>query len=557
MVRFQFARHPSGRHHSSGRILAVAIAFAVSAIGPEAIAQTGYSLRIRTLGTPFAGIIDDPFTDAYLNPARVGDLGGRQVYVGQLPGSNVAFLFPGRASVWDLRRVFPPERLPGTGPGWGYAPYTAGFVSPVGRTLTSSFALEAAAEGSERLDDGSTLWVDVNPPMDASSTRDVGGSESSRYHALLDGAVGTGFPETSGGRFGVRATVSYDEYNSADADDRLTIETPDAFGNEQKSSDRYSGSGMHCEQTRLLVALGRFSREGFVRDIVGGGSVEWQRYEQNAVIMDIEDEDYDRNGLDPGGGAPDYSYDRADFDSDREYAGGTLFARLGFQWSRGLRSYHELSWRRLNGDGESQYGRDVIEFDYTPSTLGEECRFGKDGDVTAILCFNGIGYFDEVREGLLWAVAAQVRYYRDTYDETGAGTIVLGIQDSSDTTSIDAPYRQALDYERESWVFHLPVALDWQIHRHFAWRFGVAFQAQRSEVDARTQQSIDVTDVGLSPFSSTGDSRRDLSYQTDVLFSTGFIVNLWDRIDVEFFGGNESGRIDFTSYASALVTYRF
>jgi len=30
---------------------------------------------------------------------------------------------------------------------------------------------------------------------------------------------------------------------------------------------------------------------------------------QNAVIMDIEDEDYDRNGLDPGGGAPDYSYD--------------------------------------------------------------------------------------------------------------------------------------------------------------------------------------------------------------------------------------------------------
>jgi len=71
-----------------------------------------------------------------------------------------------------------------------------------------------------------------------------------------------------------------------------------------------------------------------------------------------------------------------------------------------LRSYHELSWRRLNGDGESQYGRDVIEFDYTPSTLGEECRFGKDGDVTAILCFNGIGYFDEVREGLLWAVAA-------------------------------------------------------------------------------------------------------------------------------------------------------
>jgi len=560
MVRFQFAQHRAGRHRPLWRILAVMTAFAVSAIGPEAIAQTGYSLRIRTLGTPFAGIIDDPFTDAYLNPARVGDLGGRQVYVGQLPNPGVSVIFPNKSGRYSSDGVFPPEEPPALPPNYvsGAEPYTAGLVAPLGAKLTSSFALEASADGADRLDDDGEVYVEVGPRLEMRSVRDVSGTEGSHYHALIDGAVGTGTPETNGGRYGVRATVVYNEHTNGNARDWMEINTPGADASDQIYREDYYRDRARYEDLSLSVGVGRFSRESFVREIVCGGSAEWQQLGLERMDIWIYDYDYDNDGQDPWGNYdPDYDYERAEFDSNRDYSGGSVFARLGLEWRQGLRSYHEVSWRRLSGDGDGVFTRYDVEVDGATQVSSMECRYGQGGDITAVRLSNGVGYSDELRAGLMWAVAAQARFYHDNYEETGAGSAVGAFHAGSDSVEIDAPYRQELGYERELWVVQLPVAVEWEIHRFVTWRFGVVLNAQRREVEAAVEKSADLPAPYGAELASLCDRTQSLDYETDVLFSNGITANLWDRVHIDLYSGSSSWGGDLLSYVNALVTYRF
>jgi hypothetical protein len=58
------------------------------------VAQTDYSLRIRSLDVAFAGLLDDFLTDVYLNPARLAELDSSMVYGLTLPNKSISSSFP-------------------------------------------------------------------------------------------------------------------------------------------------------------------------------------------------------------------------------------------------------------------------------------------------------------------------------------------------------------------------------------------------------------------------------------------------------------------------------
>ena len=128
-----------------------------------ASAQTSYSLRIYSLGESFAGLIDDPQSDAFLNPARVGDLRDRQLYMAKLPAGSTTFYYPDNyGSMSYAYSSLPPEAPPGEiDYKWPetYTPYTLGFVTPVTETVKLSLSLEAAAKGDDDLEGSEVLQV--------------------------------------------------------------------------------------------------------------------------------------------------------------------------------------------------------------------------------------------------------------------------------------------------------------------------------------------------------------------------------------------------------------
>jgi hypothetical protein len=541
-------------------VLLAAVAVAVCCLGAVASAQTDYSLRMRTLGLGLSGIVDDPFNDAFLNPARVADLGGRQFYAGRLPQRGFSFVYPDYTR-WTERSVFPPERVPGDpynlAGNKSYTPYTLGFVTPLGGSLTSSIALEAAVRGDERLDVNQDLDVVFDPaPSDFHVDQGANADEDKYYHFVFDAAFGTGSPESEDRRFGVRATVFYDRVSDRYINTSTDVEPDGSDLTELEMRSRYERRGGEVEELDAAVTLGVFLPTHFVRQGVVGVSGNWSVYENDKLEQNVTDEDFDGNGSDPDGGVPYYSVDKDRYDSRREYSGGALFGRLGLSWAKRLRSFHRLTWSQSSGDGDGEWIDQSRVTEHITEKYGLDYSYQYDGTISSFDFKNAIGFFDRFTEDVLFAAGIEAVIARVEFDETGVGTGAYKTSNNGTSTRTEAPYEQKGKFEREIWRLQIPTSVEWEINRYVTWRLGVIFEAVRQKDTGKISRDLDlqgIPDMGLLPIS---DEDHDLNYRTSTYVNNGLAITLWDRLSVDLYASS-SVSTNLLYFTSALIDFRF
>jgi hypothetical protein len=528
-------------------------------VASDAAAQTDYSLRMRTLGLGLSGIVDDPYNDAFLNPARVGDLSARRLYAARLPDRVLSTVLPDQIYYYEDEGVFPPEQPPGDPYELrrSYTPYMVGFVSPLGSSLTGSFTAEIAVKGDDYLVDDNQLWVDASPGYENFEYDDVANGREERFsHAVFDMAFGTGDPESEKRRFGMRLTAGYDKIDDGRFQSRLSIDPPYADISQIVARYRYERASAEFEAFNLFATLGMYAPRSFLRQLVVGVGAGWEQHENNPLNLQVDDDDYDGDGLDPDGDPARYYVERDEFQSARNYDGGSVFARLGLSWTRRIRSFHRFSWSRSSGDGDAVYRDRTQNTQYYTNISGERFEYGYDGTIETFQMSNAVGFFEELREDLLFALGLQAVLVYQEFDETGTGTGSWETINDAGSTTTSAPYEQQMTLDTEIWRLQLPASVDWEINRYVSWRFGVVFEAYREDTDRLVSRDLELTDVpdmGLLPVS---DRVHERDYTTTTYMNNGLGIELWDRVGIQLFA-SFTAYANLASYSSALIDFRF
>lgn len=543
--------------------LASVVAALVLFAAATASAQTDYSPRIRSLGTGLAGIVDDPFTDAFLNPARVGDLEGRGFYAGRLPQRSLSILHPKNVGLnrWGIN-VLPTEGYPEAA-AWpwytSYAPYAIGLVTPISSSWKMSLSGEVAVNGYNDLSESEEVQLASAPSLDELLARDgIRANDRSLYHGVIDLAVGTGSVESQKRRYGFRGTVAYDRSTTADVDTDASVRSEVDGGENQSLYYRYSREKGEFERVSGAVSFGAFkSNTWFSQFVVGFGAGRETAAIDN-FFMQEEDDDYDGNGVGMGGDStPEYSLVRNGFASDRTYDSGRLFARLGLRWGERVRSFHRLTYYRLNGDGTAGLTGLDREFETSNESIEQRIDYAVDGETTGYVFVNAIGFADRLSDNFLFACAAEAVIRRDNYDENGDGNGTLDIDENGTSTQYESPYTQIMAYQYDHWRLSLPVSFEWTINEYVAWRFGIDFRATRTEKDARVSRDIDVLDVPELGFLPVEDGLDRVDYDTNVYFASGVTLSYKNRLGLELLSGPAPSGLDVVYVNSAALYFRF
>jgi len=285
-------------------------------------AQTDYSLRIRGLGVGFAGLVDDPFTDAFLNPARVGDLGRRHVYAARFPDRSLRFYYPDNNDSGSRGYLLSPEDEPGSmGYGWpgSYAPYTIGFVTPAGGSATLSLALEAAVKGYDDVTRSDEFRIDTYSGDERTRTYSrPRGYQQDLYHVVADVALGTGTPGSQGNRLGARLRFAWERWERGNTSGETSFYSVLPALEEVEMSYGYAGEQGEFETVGGELSFGLFRGSGFVAQAVLGAGGKREKLVNVEYTREVYDEDYDGNGRDNDGGQfPRFSRVTRDYDANR------------------------------------------------------------------------------------------------------------------------------------------------------------------------------------------------------------------------------------------------
>jgi hypothetical protein len=524
----------------------------------DGVAQTDYSPRIRSLGTAFAGIVDDPFTDAFLNPARVGDMPGRGAWFGRLPSRSVNVLYPreGYRHFYGLS-VLPPEDDP-TWYGWSYSPYSLGFVTPVSSKLKLSLAGDLYVSGSNDLYDYTDAGFRYPPSIDdVVVEKEVRGGDGGTYHGLFDAALGSGSPDDDELRWGARATLRYDRSRSQSVRTRSTLRAE--MGSEDVTLDYdYNSDSSDVERLSMALSIGMYKREGFLAQAVAGVDAGRETVDYDRYNMNEDDEDYDGDGNGPGNGnSPLYRLGQEGFESNRVYDTGRVFGRLGLRWGARVRSWHRLTINRSEGNGGGRYEyRDII-VEVGSERLEQDVSYALDGESSGYRFANSVGFVDKVLDNVLFACAVEAVIQHDEFEEDGDGDGKIQVEENGSSSRFEAPYAQRATYNRDVWSLSIPAAFEWEINEYAAWRFGIDFRASRSDVNSGITRDIDafgLSDLGLFPVTNSDD---DLRYLTSTYFSSGLTLSFRDRVKLELLTGPTSGSISVVYFSSAILEFRF
>lgn len=528
-------------------------------------AQTSNSLRIRSIGDSFAGIIEDPHTDAYLNPACVGDLRDRQIYVARLPNTSLKFDYPDNAGVssyWSA--VLPPEMVPGDGRyEWpqSFTAYTLGFVTPLTGSTKLSLSLDAAADGYDDLSssDQFQVYTSSHGGSDFRATSSTYGREQNLYHFVADAAVGTGDPASEGTRAGVRVRVGYDQmqFGRVRVDDRVEARYPDI--NELINYYDYDRDRGDYERTSAQLSFGLYRNSGVFAQAVLGGVGQRETLTSESFMRTIDDDDYDDNGLGIYGDMTPYysTYDRT-YDAVRSYDCVILFGRMGLRWGDRIRSFHRLSWGHSNGDGNGFTKQDqyISEFEIFEqlTTLSYEL----DGNTKRFTTDHSIGYVNPIGDDLQIAFGVQARVEYQDFEEQGSGAGLLSISDGSSSESYDSPYSQIAARTREYWVLALPVGVDWNFYRGVAWRMGAQARTTRVEDCGEIRRKIDFIEIaapGENP--SFRNIAQEITYETSLYISMGFGFAYRNKLTIDILTATTTSSFNAATVATVQVKYYF
>jgi hypothetical protein len=529
--------------------------------GPAGVAygQTDYSLRMRALGTDLSGIVDDPISDAFRNPARVGGMSGTQVYAGQLPGRAFSFVFPELRSYWYA--PIPEERIELYDYSWNYVrsqsytPLSFSVLTRLPGSMPFSATVEVAASGRNRMEETVYLSPDGVPIFE--DLEEIGYGPSNRndfYHVLVDLALSGSPPQDNSRSTGLRVTVSYDNYEWADAWSTYEIETDVEDLTELVSDLDSRLQEKKYDETDASLNFGLFRPGSTLRELLTGVGVTRRTGTQHYGRTEIFDQDYDGNGEDPYGFRPVYTYDRSLFESNRDYRALRVSGAAVFDLGAGVRTKHSITWSEGRGDGAAAYRVDDEFYDGIISQVyNEVVDYTYDGDTRQYMLSSTIGLAGEVYNGLTAAVGSRIFYVSSAFEEDADGSAGIRFVRFDTSLSVETPFQQRVRYGGEGLQLHVPASLEWEIHSYLTFRLGLLFTASRLDYDASGRQSADLLGVQLPFDDLSRNEENHVIYSTSVSSVVGFALNLKEKILVDFLDTN-AGEVGF-SYVS--VRYKF
>jgi hypothetical protein len=516
---------------------------------------------MRALGTVLSGIVDDSISDAYRNPARIGDVSGvnTKLYAGLQPDRALSLAFPEFQS--DFYDPVPTE-------GFYLYSYTSDFLiarnyRPLSFSLFTrlrdklplSATVEIAVSGDDDLDDNSYVRPDHFPIIE-----DIEGRELDRthgqdlYHAQVDLALSGSTPRENSRSTGVRMTARYDTYEWYDTFSRNWIEAQIENPTELESDLYATVQRKKFEEFDASVNFGLFRPGSVVREVIAGAGITKQTGSQNSGRVDIFDQDYDGNGEDPYGFRPVYTYERGLFESNRDYRIFRVFGAAIFAWRPWLRTKHGFSWSEGNGDGSALYRVDDEIYDgFVNEFYNESVDNIYDGDTRRYTATSTIGFVNEVFEGITFAAGTDVSYINSEFEENADGDADVGYVRPETTLTVESPFRQRIWYTSDQLYLHVPASVEWEVNSYLNLRVGLFFNASRREIEVSERQSADLLGVQL-PFDhlSLHDGHY-VVYATGVSSVLGFTVNLRERLVLDFLDTSTSD----LGFSNLTVTYTF
>lgn len=485
-------------------------------------AQTGMSLRMQSLNPAFAGIVDDFLTDAWLNPARVGQLEGSMVYGTRHSRSlDVPYPFVGYASLSS--QIRPPAESYYLG--FNYSPLAISWIDGNAGGMALSFTVEGFWQDNERRSETSSInysTTEVNLDESISDNR------SEFTHLILDFAVS----QRRHAPLGVRLTGTYDHdapgYLNVRVNDQFELVTP----NELVRDTYLSGYSQNLERLALDLEVGVYSPDGIIRDAVIGAGATRDKLKAQVRGTDIWDNDADRNGQDPNGGLPDFTYDNEDYLSNRWYSGYNLFARANLTHGEHVRSSHRIGWLRLTGDGDASWNREGTESGFNDRSTIADIAYLYDGDRKDFYWTSALGYQEEFADEFLIVAGARGAYSRQTFVEDGSGlaTVTNSGIDNPLQGSASAPYSQRHDNTVEVLHLEFPVGLEWKFHRYAALRVNASFYTQRTSDDNSVKRNVVSPPTGLQFPGTATDGFKNVSTATSMTLGSGIEINVKDRL---------------------------
>ncbi|MEJ2720165.1 MAG: hypothetical protein P8181_03365 [bacterium] len=514
---------------------------AVMLLSVGASAQTDTSLRIRSLGPAFAGILDDFITDAYLNPARVAQLEGPMAYMVTLPTRSLEPPYPvarprSSMSSWSERDYM----------SYSIRPIGLSYFGTIGRGTAFSIGAEIDVTGDESLQESN----DIDNSGDQFRSRENSyGSVTDFQHYLVDVGVGSG---EDGRAFGARLRATYDASSPGVADYWRTAEWDLSIPDRVYINYDANYFQNDYERLSLELTLGLHRPEALMRDLAVTGSVARETLKSDSRVQDGSRRENDGQLLSS-------DYEGLFYNSDRDYDRFGVEGRAHFGWTERVRSTHVLSWARSTGDGTGKFNYDSEDHGSTSMMSNLSTVYAYDGTVNEVRVESTVGYFNDLFDNVLFAFALFGAYSRLTLDEDAPGDASLRLYDSSlglDST-LTSPYRQNHARTLDSFRLSVPMAIEWTFHKYAKLRVGVTVTASRVEDDRRSERDALALTDEVDFLGSALDSRDlDVDSGVDAVFLNGLEININDRFVVDLLAAYTYA-VNFWEYRYASVRYRF
>lgn len=522
-------------------------------------AQTSPSARIQGLGPDYAGVVDDPVTDAALNPARVGAFDGAQVYAGRVVRSFEIFTFP----VWQAYYSpmlqpegydYRPRFLDVDYPLTSVRPLAFTVFAPVGDGMEASLTVDAGVYGSERLEGG----TNVSPTTLFSnggyrSYTNANAAQTEFDEAVVDAALSTSrYPDAQA--LGFRVTLRRKKFDVSSTIRSTTTNWPRDDVTEQTQSDRLNKSSEEYDEVGVRGSVGWYRPDGPFREVSLTGG--WLRVDRDFsyAYQDVFDEDLDNNGTRPDGGTPEYDFNLVESSSARQYTGGEISARMVFRYGERFRSVHSASASRMEGDGDATTLGDDLERDLgVDEQTRQDAAYSYDGTITSFEATTAVGCVEEVTDRLTVAGVVHGRYTRGEFDEDGKGDGSLLLRDQGVSSTYSSPYLQNVTLLDQVYAVRASAAAEWALPPYLTFRMGVVYEAQRVKVESNGR--IDVSGLedlinGPAPGSNVNNT---LSYSTDTYFRAGLSAKVAERLFVDMY----TTALSFSAFSYGTVRFLF
>jgi len=535
------------------RCFLVAVFLLALLLLPEtADAQTDYSLRIRSLSTHLSGIVDDPLTDAYLNPARLVRFNGTHLYGVRLPSITLSRPFP--VSVTNDLRFGPLEESTAD---FSFEPLAFSIIHSFPESMVLSAAVQLSVSGREI--SGAFPTYDLNGWNQQSleqrlSVRD---QTDDGLYLLFDFAAATKGRKS----LGLRLTGSHASYR----DHRLNstsyysvylenMTDTELYETYYRDFDKY-------EVTDIALSAGAYRPDDRLSDLSVGAAVCRRLSSASARDLMIDDTDSDRNGDRIGGGSPYLRVVDNHYATERDYLGMRVFARAHWNARKNIRVVNSIEWHRSGGDGRAEFTWDDLYYGAYEDIDSRGGGYAYDGTLSGLAVTTAVGYSREIREGFSAVIGLEAGYSRDRFEEDGGGNAHLFLDQSNgsyDSLYYSSPYLQKHDNEQDMYTLVIPVGCEWQVHEYIRLRLGIELNAYRGDNEQQFYKSVAAIDLP-SEFEGMGtEIGRTISYGTNARFNNGLEINLRDKLIVELLAfSSHSSYVRFAEYGFVSVRYRF